>query len=469
MPPGQLQLQIQTSLPSAQERVHEICRENQLAPREESHMIVEKLYRDPVHDLIALNKTSAQDRLLIELIDTAAMQRLRRIRQLGMAFFAYQGAEHSRFTHSLGVMHLATRILQHLSKEWRITPMQQLAVRCAALLHDIGHGPFSHVFEQVSGVPHEQWTENILLDSRSDVRRILSSYSQRLPRAIVDIMRRRSHPPFLSQIITSQLDADRFDYLLRDSLMTGVKYGIYDLERLIQVLRLDHRGHRIVIAPNGIAPVEKYLQARFHMYTQVYLHKTVRAAEGMLILLLRRVRELARTNPSQLGTMPAPLRRLLAEPERAKLEDFLVATDDLLFFALGQWQEASDPVLRELARGLLGRKLFKTVDVSRIDRLGERLRAAQKIIEATGHDPRYFIMIYESKSVAYRPYRPDDKGAHNHILVETATNSRHYLDIARLSPVAAGLAKATTLVKRVIFPAQLDDKPLRRRLEAVFS
>lgn len=432
---------------------------------------IEKLYRDPVHDLIALNKNSPEDRVLINLIDSRPMQRLRRIRQLGMAYLAYQGAEHSRFTHSLGVLHLATRILDQLSKEWQITPEQRFAVRCAALLHDIGHGPFSHVFEQVTGVPHEKWTEKILLSPESEINLILSDYSPHLPKAIVDIIQGASNPPFLSQIISSQLDADRFDYLLRDSLMTGVKYGVYELERLIRVLRLDADGQRIVIAETGIPPVEKYLQARYHMYTQVYLHKTVRAAESMLVLLLRRAKALC--NSSQEGAqdaeIPEMLRVFLGAKSVPSLDQFLALTDDTIFHALNIWQDCGDPVLRTLARGLLHRELFKTIDVSRTKNLRKKLVAARRLLASRGADPNYFFMIYESRNLAYQPYVPKGKRSHHHIFVQLRDKRNTCVDIAALSPLVAGLARASAYVRRVIFPERWEGQSLRREFETIFA
>ncbi|MGC8841583.1 MAG: HD domain-containing protein [Candidatus Sumerlaeaceae bacterium] len=432
-------------------------------------MIVEKLYRDPVHDLIALNKNSAEDRLLMQLIDSAPMQRLRRIRQLGMAYYAYQGAEHSRFTHSLGVMYLATRILDHLAKEWQISPFQRLAVRCAALLHDIGHGPFSHVFEQVTGVPHEVWTKRLLLDPTSDVYQLLTAFSQRLPKTIVEILHGRSRPPFLSQIITSQLDADRFDYLLRDSLVTGVKYGVYELERLIHVLHLDATGERIVVAANGIPPVEKYLQARYHMYTQVYFHKTVRAAESMLVLVLRRAKELCASPQKKLIPIPPALSRILAAPATATIEDFLSITDDTLLHTLSQWQDTSDPVLSTLAHGLLVRRLFKTLDVSTAKNIKKKLAAAREIISQTGFDSRYFLMLYEGKNVAYRPYDPRDSQSYHHVLVELRGRKGQYVDIASVSPLVEGLARASGSVRRVVFPEELGGVRLRAIFENIFQ
>jgi HD superfamily phosphohydrolase len=194
-------------------------------------MSKERIYRDSVHNIIRLETDKPDGALLARLVDTVEFQRLRRVRQLGLAHFAYQGAEHSRFTHSLGVMHIATRILNKLRRSYDITDEQYLAIRVAALLHDIGHGAFSHVLETILDFHHEAFTVEAVLSSETEVGQILSKHSPGLARDVADIILGKFKPMALAQLVSSQLDVDRMDYLLRDSLMTGAKYGIYDFER----------------------------------------------------------------------------------------------------------------------------------------------------------------------------------------------------------------------------------------------
>src|SRR6266700_3571936 len=174
----------------------------------------ERIYRDPVHNIIRLRSDTDDGRLLIRLIDTPEFQRLRRIKQLGLGLYTYQGAEHSRFTHSLGALHLMARILDRLRESNKISPEDRAAAKPAAL----------------------------------------------------------------AQLVSSQLDVDRMDYLLRDSLMTGAKYGLYDLEWIINALQIDEDGDRIYVAARGVFAVEEYLQARYYMFRQVYFHRTLRSA-----------------------------------------------------------------------------------------------------------------------------------------------------------------------------------------------
>ncbi|HWP42081.1 MAG TPA: HD domain-containing protein, partial [Blastocatellia bacterium] len=182
-------------------------------------------YRDPLHNIISLDESVPDDRLIVDLIDSAEFQRLRRIKQLGLAMFTYQGAEHSRFTHSIGVMHLMTRALNLLSAHHPVSPEARVVGRAGALLHDLGHGPFSHVIEKVFNFHHEDWSRRIILDEATEVNSVLRSFDPSLPEALASLYRHAYMPSFVSQLVSSQLDCDRMDYLLRDSLMTGAKYG----------------------------------------------------------------------------------------------------------------------------------------------------------------------------------------------------------------------------------------------------
>jgi len=199
---------------------------------------------------------------MMRLIDAAEFQRLRRIKQLGLGLYTYQGAEHSRFTHSLGAFHLMTRVLDRLSERYAIDPNDRIAARAAALLHDVGHGSFSHVMEKLIGFHHEQRTVQVILDEQTEIGALLKSFSSDLPRKVASIIEGTFRPSALAQLVSSQLDVDRMDYLLRDSLMTGAKYGIYDLEWIINALAIDEAADRIYVEARGVYAVEEYLQAR---------------------------------------------------------------------------------------------------------------------------------------------------------------------------------------------------------------
>jgi len=438
-------------------------------------LIRDKLYRDPVHDLIALDKNSPEDLTLMELIDAPEMQRLRHIRQMGLANLAYHGAEHSRFSHSIGAMWVATRILDQLAREQSIPQRMRFATRCAALLHDVGHGPLSHVFESFMQVNHESWTRRIILDRESRINQILRRHHASLPAEVVSIIEEKAQPQFLSQIISSQLDADRFDYLLRDSIMTGVKYGIYDFERLLHVLRLDIHRQNIVVASNGVQAVEKYLQARYHMYSQVYLHKTVRAGERTFDSLLTRAADLAQRLPDEGAgretlrlSKDNPLLELLRDPAKVTLETYCQLDDHLVFSALHRWEKSPDAILSDLAGRITGRRLFKTLDISRVKNLKTREKLAREAIQAAGLDPRYYLVMDTSGDVPYKPYSPN-RPAQSHILVEYgAPGKTETRDIHEVSAVVDGLARAAFMVKRVIFPGEGQFAGLRTAMLEIF-
>src|SRR5918995_77752 len=254
--------------------------------------MTERIYRDPVHNIIRLQTDSDEGELMMRLIDAAEFQRLRRIKQLGLGLYTYQGAEPSRFTHSLGALHLMTRVLDRLGETYAIAPDDRVAARAAALLHDVGHGSFSHVMEKVLSFHHERWTVQVILDDQSEIGELLCSHSNDLPVKVASIIEGKFQPSALAQLVSSQLDVDRMDYLLRDSLMTGAKYGIYDLEWIVNALAVDEEADRVYVTARGIHAVEEYLQARYYMFRQVYFHRTLRSAEAVMRSALRRALEL---------------------------------------------------------------------------------------------------------------------------------------------------------------------------------
>jgi HD superfamily phosphohydrolases len=309
----------------------------------------ERIYRDSVHNIINIDSDTVEGRLLVALIDTPEFQRLRRVRQLGLAYFAYQSAEHSRFTHSLGAGHLATRILDKLSRKYKISDDDRIAVRAAALLHDIGHGAFSHVIESILGFHHEQFTIDAVLCVETGVGSVLADFSSEIAGQVASIIRGDFHSVALAQIVSSQLDADRMDYLLRDSLMTGAKYGIYDLEWVIKSIEMDEDTDRLYVSTPGIYAVEDYLQARYYMFRQVYFHRTLRSAEAVLKVLLRRALELYGKGAAIWYRPDSALEKVL-RGEHLSLSEHLSIDDTDVMFYIKQWQWSDDPVLSTCRR-----------------------------------------------------------------------------------------------------------------------
>ena len=346
----------------------------------------ERIYRDPVHNIIRLRTDTDEGRLMMRLIDTPEFQRLRRIKQLGLGLYTYQGAEHSRFTHSLGAFHLMTRVLDRLSEKQAIDRQAHTAARAAALLHDVGHGSFSHVMEKVLGFHHESWTVKVVQSEETEIGQLLASYSPELPLNVANIIEGKFQPAALAQLVSSQLDVDRMDYLLRDSLMTGAKYGVYDLEWIINALAIDETGDRIYVAARGLYAVEEYLQARYYMFRQVYFHRTLRSAEAVLRSIFRRVLQLLEAGES-VWHAPGTAFEKVVRHQPLSLAEHLEIDDSDVIFHVKQWQRAADPILNDLSRRFIGRRLFKAIDLDMpLAERAEFLSRARSFVERGGFD-----------------------------------------------------------------------------------
>ena len=415
----------------------------------------ERIYRDPVHNIIRLRTDTREGRLMIALVDTAEFQRLRRIKQLGLALFTYQGAEHSRFTHSLGVLHLITRVLDKLSETYRFDEEDRAAARAAALLHDIGHGSFSHVMENVLGFHHEAWTVAAVLDEATEVNAVLRAYSPRLPLRVAQIIEGKFQPAFLAQLVSSQLDVDRMDYLLRDSLMTGAKYGIFDLEWIINALAVDEASDRIYVTARGLYAVEEYLQARYYMFRQVYFHRTLRSAEAVLRSVLRRALELVAAG-GRVWCAPGTAFEKVLNRAPLALADHLEMDDSDVLFHLKQWQRATDPVLADLARRFVGRRLFKAVDLDMPE--SERaafISAARAAVAAAGFDPRYYFIEDQAGDVPYyNYYTAEGSDTKARIYVEDGYARPRVREISEVSEAVRGLQHGYEL-HRICFPPEV--------------
>jgi hypothetical protein len=433
-------------------------------------MIDEKLFRDPVHDLITFDRSSPEDRLILSAFDTAEVQRLRRIKQLGMAHMAYQGAEHSRFAHSIGVLHLVRRMLDRLERDQALDPLLRLAVMLAGMLHDLGHGPFSHVMEKFFREHHETWTERIILSPETDINAVLRGYSPELPGLVVTVLRGEASPGWVNALISSQMDADRFDYLLRDSHMTGVKYGIFDLERLLLLLRVSEDQTRVVVSPKGVLPVEKYLQSRYQMYRQVYFHKAVTAAEAMLMAVLRRARDLVGDGGLSNVFPDSPLWKLLHEQPLA-VEEFLALDDSVLFSAMNDWSRAQqgDFILRDLSHRILNRRLFKSLEIQTDGEddllFNSRLVAAREYLEDKGLDQRYYLRFSRSADTPYKPYSSRGKSV---IWIQDPTDASVLVDVKDVSPTIRAFTESPYTIVRAHFPDTTPDgTPMREQLTAL--
>ena len=314
-------------------------------------IIKRKIINDPVYGFITIDHP-----LIFAIIAHPYYQRLRRIHQMALAQLVYPGAVHTRLLHSLGAYHLMTNAVNELrSKGVEISPEEAVAVKAAILLHDIGHGPYSHALEQVlvQGVHHEQLSLQIMQEMNQDMHGALD--------LAIQIFTNQYAKPFLHQLISGQLDMDRMDYLSRDSFFSGVSEGVIGYDRILKMLVV-HNG-QLMVEEKGIYSVEKFLVARRQMYWQVYLHKTVLSAEKMLVKILERVRDIYTTSDAQLTTHSALdffLGKFNGQMNQDALEKFCSLDDHDIMHAIKTWSSHPDKILSLLCTRLLNRELYHT-------------------------------------------------------------------------------------------------------------
>ena len=413
----------------------------------------ERIYRDSVHNIIRVNTDGAEGRLVVALIDTPEFQRLRRVRQLGLAYFAYQSAEHSRFTHSLGTFHLAARMIAKLRLSYQIPEEVQTAVRVSALLHDIGHGPFSHVIESILGFHHEDFTVAAVESSKTEVGKALRAYSAELPGMVSSIIRGQFKPRALAQLVSSQLDVDRMDYLLRDSLMTGAKYGVYDLEWIIKSIEIDEAQDRLYVSAPGLYAVEDYLQARYYMYRQVYFHRTLRSAEAVLKVLLNRALDVHASKGDVWNASATPMEKILAG-KKLSLSEHLELDDTDVLYSIKRWAHSSDAVLGDLAGRFLDRRLFKAFDLDMPEHeRGSFIEESREIVAKAGFDPDYYFVEDEAGGAPYSFYAGGGD-VKNSIFVEAGFSRPEIREISSVSAAVRGLQEGYR-IHRICFPAEL--------------
>jgi uncharacterized protein len=364
------------------------------------------ILRDPVHGLVSFE--SDEEQLVEQLIDTPEVQRLRRVRQLGVTSLAFPGAEHSRFAHAVGAAFVMKLLIARLRaihgvlpEEQRVTEERAREALAAALLHDLGHGPLSHLFEDaIPGTPaHETWTEQIVLDPSTSVNAVLSRVDASLPSRVVDLVHGRHPLPYLAKAVSGELDVDRCDYLLRDAHATGVRYGVYDLDWLLRSLRFapqssaDEAPAIAIDGAKGLPAIEAFITARLFMFQQVYLHKATRAAEWMIRRILARAVDVLRVG-GELQSVPAAVRSA-ARQEPIALGDYLELDDGVLWGAMHAWEGASDRPLADLARRIRARSLFKTLELfgeqATVQGRQGALHVARDVARSRGLDPDAYV------------------------------------------------------------------------------
>ncbi|WP_433944847.1 HD domain-containing protein [Paenibacillus sp. SN-8-1] len=366
----------------------------------------EKVFKDPVH-----NYVHVQDDLIWSLINTPEFQRLRRIRQLGTSYLTFHGAEHSRFSHSLGVYEITRRIISQFERssysDW---PLEEKQVAlCAALLHDLGHGPFSHSIEEAFNMNHEDWTCRIVLGN-TEVNKVLRREGDDFPNKVASVIRKDYDKAIVVNLVSSPLDADRMDYLLRDAYFTGVNYGTIDIDRILRMLR-PFQG-RVVVKESGMHAVEDYLMSRYQMYWQVYFHPVTRSSEIILRQIFRRAKELHQDG-FRFSFLPDPLPGLFNRD--LTVEEYLLLDEALVQTTFVQWRREGDPLLADLCSRFIDRRLYKYTELEMLDM--EIIDEIRRAFRELGLDPNYDLEIDFPTDLPYDVFRPEDDARKKQILL----------------------------------------------------
>lgn len=353
-----------------------------------------KVMRDVIHGYIHVDLN-----IIWNLIDTKEFQRLRRIHQLGGDFQVYHNAEHSRFSHSLGVYEIVRRMVHEISDlRDALSEEEKVYVMIAGLLHDVGHYPFSHAFESICDISHEAFSGRIILGD-SEIHQVLYDASPKLPEIITSIINYTYPNDLLNQMISGQLDADRMDYLLRDAYFTGTSYGAFDLERILRTIRV--KDQKIVVKESGIHSVEDYIMARYHMYWQVYYHPVCRSYEFLLQKVFQRMRYLYKHDYEQVAQLTMFFPFLVGEPS---ISDHFYLDENAALYGISLLTKGNDQIAADLANRLLNRKLFAYQTVSNEQEIAETF----KKVEKSGYDLEYYCILDKISQSPYQPYENKD-------------------------------------------------------------
>ncbi|WP_044005569.1 HD domain-containing protein [Ligilactobacillus salivarius] len=411
---------------------------------------MEKVLRDPIHNYIYI-----QHQVILDLINTREFQRLRRIRQLGVANYVFHGAEHSRFTHSVGVYEITRKICDLFQRNYPSKEKgdglwdddERLVALCAALLHDVGHGAYSHTFEHIFHTNHEKMTTEIITSSHSEVNAVLRKVAPDFPEKVASVIEKSYPNPQVVQMISSQIDADRMDYLLRDSYFTGTNYGTFDLTRILRVMEPYSDG--ISFDMSGMHAVEDYIVSRFQMYQQVYFHPVSRSIEVILSYLLKRAKYLYKNGKTNcLG--PTNLLFPFFE-DNFSLSDYLKLDDGVLNSYFSLWQDSDDKILSDLADRFLNRKPFKSVRVSEDTRY--LLPTLRKLVADAGFDSEYYTATNDSFDLPYDTYSPSQNKHRTQI--ELMQKDGLLVELSQVSNLVAAISGKVSGDERFFFPKEM--------------
>jgi HD superfamily phosphohydrolase len=434
-----------------------------------------KIFRDPLYNYVSIDL--ARDRWLLDLLDCPEVQRLRRIHQLGVSSLTYPGAGHNRLAHSLGVLHLTQQALNHLHSFCSDEQINRgrAPLLAAALVHDVGHGPFSHLFEPCLGVDHEKWSLAVILSEDTKVNQILRGVDRSLPQTVADLVNKDNHgqPAWMKYLLSSQLDVDRLDYLRRDSLFTGAGYGHFDWFRLLNTFEfVEEAGDRQIVWPEkAMLAIEEYIFARYYMYQNVYLHKTTRGFEKLIEAMWGRARKLLQDG-TDVGLVPA-IKDFWASAEPG-VAQYLAIEEHTVLAQVQQWRASKDRPLADLARRFLDRDRLAMIDPPTsanqpAPSYDEWQAALFQLVKEGGYDPPQMYCLADQVKAKYnQPYFPekeaDDQSVKNSIRVQVAGEARP-VEVSRLLDRLRPLTREPVDRVRYYLPRELRQQALKLRAE----
>ena len=379
--------------------------------------------------------------------------------------YTFHTAEHSRFSHSLGVYEIARRICDNFARNYATQEegdglwddRNRLVVLCAALLHDVGHGPYSHTFEKIFDTNHEQITIDIILSEGTEVNQILRKVSSTFPQEVASVIQKTHPNPQVVQLISSQIDADRMDYLLRDAYFTGVNYGTFDLTRILRVIRPYKGG--IAFTYSGMHAVEDYIVSRYQMYMQVYFHPVSRGMEVVLNHLLKRASACYNSESNPLKHSATFLKPFFEGTWT--LEDYLRLDDGVLNTYFSHWLLEEDAILSDLSDRFINRRPFKSVPFNRIND-GAKIDRMRQIVEAVGFDPEYYTAINNSFDLPYDFYRPDSIKPRTQI--ELVERNGNMVELSQVSSIVEAISGKVRGDERLYFPREMVTRDMQNEL-----
>ncbi|WP_284140161.1 HD domain-containing protein [Virgibacillus sp. LDC-1] len=418
----------------------------------------EKVFKDPVHRYVHV-----RDQVIWDLIATPEFQRLRRIKQLGTTNLTFHGAEHSRFNHSLGVYEIVRRIINNFQDRPNWDNEERLLCLCAALLHDLGHGPFSHSFEKVFKLDHEYFTQQIILGD-TKINEVLERVQPGFAQNVADVIDKTYQNKLVVSLISSQIDADRMDYLLRDAYFTGVSYGHFDMERILRVMRPIE--DQVVIKSTGMHAVEDYIMSRYQMYWQVYFHPVTRSAEVILTKILHRAKHLYETSNYTFKLEPTHFISFFTGD--VQLEHYLKLDESIVQYYFQLWQDEDDFILSDLCERFMNRRLFKYVEFNP-NHMMKELMELYRLFQKIGIDPEYYLVDDSSSDLPYDFYRPGEE--EERLPIHLLMPNGELKELSRHSDIVEAISGKKRTDHKLYFPKDLldmnEDKQTVEQIKAI--